>query len=458
MRRRAAFVAAVAAASVALLPSAALAHGLGGRLDLPVPIWLFAYGAATVVVVSFVALGVLWKRPRLEPAPEGRPLPQPLQRVLTSRPLEAVVRSLSVATFAVVLLAAAAGSETPLENFGNVFVFTTFWVGLAFAHALFGNWWATLSPWDTVARFLGIGEHPRREYPLAWGMWASAFVLLAFVWFELVYQEWVSSSPRGLAVAIIVYTVVTLAGMAVFGRRAWNEHGEGFAVYFRLLALMAPLARAADGRVVLRTPLAGLSGLRPRPGLVAFVMVVIGSTTFDGFSGTTAWQGWTDELSPLAGAAVATLGLVTAIGLAAGAYALAMLAASGIAATPWHPLAVRFVHSLVPIAFAYVAAHYFSLLVLEGQIGIALASDPLGLGWNLFGTAARAVDYALLSAAAIWYVQVAAIVLGHVAGVVLAHDRALTAFRAAQAVRTQYALLGVMVLFTIGGLVILSGG
>ena len=125
MRRRVAFVATVAGVLVPILQAPALAHGLGGRLDLPVPIWLFVYGAATVVVVSFVALGVLWKRPRLEPAPEGRPLPQPVQRVLSSRPLEVVVRSLGVATFAVVLISAAAGSDTPLENFGSVFVFTT---------------------------------------------------------------------------------------------------------------------------------------------------------------------------------------------------------------------------------------------------------------------------------------------------------------------------------------------
>jgi hypothetical protein len=451
-------VAAVVVAAVPVLATAspAGAHGLGGRLDLPVPLWLFVYGAAAVVVVSFVALGVLWKRPRLQDGGNGRPLPEALQRILRSPNAEAAVRLASVALFAVVLSAAAAGTTTATGNIAPVFVYVWFWVGLAFVHALFGNWWATLSPWDTMGRFLGIGERPRREYPKAWGLWPAAVLLLGFLWMELVYPF--SADPRSLAVAIGVYTVITMAGMAVFGREAWKRHGEAFAVYFGLLARLAPVARAPDGRVVLRPPLAGLPGIEPRPGLVGFVMVVIGSTTFDGFTGSELWAMWTRDLGLGGQIAAGTAGLLAVVGLVAVAYAVSMMAASAVAHTPWHPLAVRFVHSLVPIAFAYVSAHYFSFLFLEGQAGIALLSDPFGLGWNLFGTAGFAINFALLSAVAIWYVQVAAIVAGHVAGVVLAHDRAMAAFRPGLAVRTQYALLAVMVLFTVGGLVILSGG
>jgi len=186
-------------------------------------------------------------------------------------------------------------------------------------------------------------------------------------------------------------------------------------------------------------------------------MVVIGSTTFDGLTGTEIWRSWTGNLSGASDVLAGTLGLVGVI-LAVGLlYALAMLAASSVARIPWHPLSVRFVHSLVPIAFAYVAAHYFSFLVLEGQAGVALLSDPLGTGLDLFGTASWTVNLALISAVAVWYVQVGAIVAGHVAGVILAHDRSLAAFRGGHALRTQYALLAIMVMFTVGGLLILSG-
>jgi hypothetical protein len=456
MRGRGVAVLAAGAAWLAATANPAAAHGLGGRLDLPVPIWLFVYGAAIAVIVSFVALGVLWKKARLEKGGPGRALPRVLQRVLTSSAGEWIVRGVSVAVFLVVFVAAAAGTDNPGQNLAPLFVFVWFWVGLAFIHALFGNWWATLSPWDTVARFLGIGNHPRRRYPLAWGRWPAVLWMFGFVWLELVYPY--SASPRTLAVAIGVYSAIALGGMAVFGREAWQRNGEAFAVYFGLLSLLAPVARRDDGTVTVRPVLGGLPSLRPQPGLVPFVMVLIGSTTFDGFSGTTIWDGWTSGLSTVPAAFAGTAGLLVVVGLVASAYALAMTAASAVAGIPWHPLSVRFVHSLVPIAFAYVAAHYFSFLLLEGQGGIALLSDPFGSGWDLFGTADYAINFALLSAVAIWYVQVAAIVIGHIAGVVLAHDRSIAAFRDARALRTQYALLAIMVMFTVGGLLILSGG
>lgn len=454
--RRLVMPAGAAAALVAVTASPSAAHGLGGRLDLPVPLWLFVYGAAAAVVISFVALGALWKEPRLEDGAPGRPLPGLLQRVLTGPVPDAIVRAVSLAVFILVLAAAAAGRDEPSRNIAPLFVYVWFWVGLAFVHALLGNWWATLSPWDTLARFLGIGERPRRPYPKAWGVWPAAILLAAFLWLELVAPT--GSSPRTLAWAIGGYTVITFVGMAVFGREAWTRGGEAFAVYFGLLSRMAFLARRDDGLVVLRPPLSGLPGVEPRPGLVTFVMVIIGSTTFDGFSGTSTWRSWTESLSSTGLAAAGTAGLLAAILAVSIAYVLAMGAASAVARTPWHPLAVRFVHSLVPIAFAYVAAHYFSFLVLEGQGGIALLSDPFGFGWDLFGTAARAINFTLLSAVAVWYAQVFAIVAGHVAGVILAHDRSVAAFRSSLAMRTQYALLAVMVMFTMTGLLILSGG
>ncbi|MGH2692684.1 MAG: hypothetical protein ACRDHM_09295, partial [Actinomycetota bacterium] len=216
--------------------------------------------------------------------------------------------------------------------------------------------------------------------------------------------------------------------------------------------------RREDGRVVLRPPLAGLPSVHPQPGLVAIAMISIGSTTFDGFTGTELWTQWTAGLGPAASVLADATGLLATIVLATCVYSLSMLAASAAAGVPWHPLAVRFVHSLIPIAFAYVAAHYFSFLLLEGQTTFALLSDPFGAGWDLLGTVDYSVNFNLLSASAIWYFQVGVIVFGHVAGVLLAHDRALAAFPKSVAIRTQYALLGVMVLFTMSGLLILSGG
>jgi len=432
----------------------AFGHGFGGRVDLPVPRWMFVFGASAALVISFVALSVLWREPRLQEARSGRALPRIFQAVLNNRTVGLVVRALSFILFLVLIAGAFGGSQN--ENIAPVLVYVWGWVGLAFAHAIFGNLWATLSPWDTFARMLGLRAVTSRPYPKAWGKWPATLLLTGFLWMELVDPN--GATPGTIGIAIGVYTLIILAGMSLFGRQVWNENGEAFAVYFGLFARIAPFSRDAEGRVVLRPLLGGLPLLAPRPGLVAFVMVMLGSTTFDGVTRTSAWSTQVGELAGPQRVMADTVGLLLTILAVALAYALAMRAAAAITGQGWHPLSVKFVHSLVPIAFAYVVAHYFSLLVLEGQWGLALLSDPFGAGWNVFGTVDWEINYSLVSPITIWYVQVAAIVGGHVAGVVLGHDRAIALFPHRQAVRTQYALLAVMVVFTAVGLLILSGG
>lgn len=436
----------------------AFAHGaIGGRKDLPVPLWLFVFGAATALIISFVALSTLWTEPRFEDRPIRRARPSWIQSILTNRGLEWTIRIVMLVFFVVVAMASARRASVT-ETIGPIVVYAWFWVGLAIAHALFGNLWATLSPFDTIGRLVGPGdgdEPSYRSYPHAWGRWPAAVQLFGFVWVELV--DPFGSTPGHLGILIVVYTLIQIAGMQVFGRRAWIENGEAFAVYFALIAGMAPLTRDRDGRVVTRPFLSGLARIPARPGLLAVIMVALGSTTFDGISRSTSWTTATAELSGVTRIVVSTAGLLGVIGLVALAYLVAMGAAAVVVGGDWHPLAVRFAHSLVPIVLAYVIAHYFSFLVLEGQLGLVRLSDPFGAGWNLFGTDDWVINLTLLSPTAIWYVQVAAIVIGHVGGVVVAHDRAIAMFDRAAAVRTQYALLAVMILFTASGLLILSG-
>lgn len=436
----------------------AFAHGaIGGRRDLPVPLWLFVFGAATALIISFVALSTLWTEPRFEDRPLRSARPSWIQSILTNHGLEWTIRILMLLFFVVVAMASARRASVT-ETIGPIVVYAWFWVGLAIAHALFGNLWATLSPFDTIGRLVGPGdedESPSRPYPRAWGRWPAAVQLFGFVWVELV--DPFGSTLGHLGILIVVYTLIQIAGMQVFGRRAWIENAEAFAVYFALIAGMAPLTRDRDGRVVTRPVLSGLALIPARPGLVAVIMVALGSTTFDGISRSSSWITATAELSGVTRTLVSTAGLLGVIGLVTLAYVVAMRAAAGVVASDWHPLAVRFAHSLVPIVLAYVIAHYFSFLVLEGQLGLVRLSDPFGAGWDLFGTDDWVINLTLLSPTAIWYVQVAAIVIGHVGGVVVAHDRAIAMFDRAAAVRTQYALLAVMILFTASGLLILSG-
>lgn len=450
-----------------------LAHGIGGVQDLPVPAWLFYWGAAVVLVVSFVALGALWTQPLLARHAEGQDLPARLSTLVLG-PLRIAVQVMSVAVFALVWAAALIGDTDPLANIAPTWIYVVFWLGVPALSVLLGNVWRALSPWRAIAdAFVWVWERSGREarpiavYPDRLGRLPAAFVLFAFVALELCYSD--PSAPRTLAFAVAIYTYVTLFGMAAFGRSTWTERGEGFAVLFGLFARMAPL-HASDGRIRLRWPFTGLAGPDRVPFTVLFFAVMLGSVLFDGYSRTTTWQYDViarveapyvldrPGLGELLVSGVNLLGLLGCIALVGLAF-LAACAVAGMSVDAPRSLAPEFVLSLVPIAFAYEVAHYFSLFVIQGQFAVPLLSDPLGRGWDLFGTASVVPNIAVLTPNTIWYVQAAALVAGHVAGLAIAHDRAVAIFDDRQAaLRSQYAILALMVLYTVGGLWVLSRG
>jgi hypothetical protein len=195
---------------------------------------------------------------------------------------------------------------------------------------------------------------------------------------------------------------------------------------------------------------------------------MIGSVTFDGGSEGAPWTSIAPDiaswfgnlgLSPRHALELTFLiGLAGTVALVGAFYQLGIAGArSAGGGFGQRQLSRAFIHTLVPIALAYVAAHYLTLLVFQGQAIVFLASDPLGEGSDLFGTAGQTVDYTVLGANATWYSQVAFVVAGHVTALVLAHDRALALYRdARQAVRSQYWMLAVMVGFTSLALWLLS--
>jgi hypothetical protein len=266
---------------------------------------------------------------------------------------------------------------------------------------------------------------------------------------------------------------VTWVGAAIFGREAWFGKGDGFSVYFNFLSRIAPFGvreREEEGRreIVLRPPLVALAVWDVIPGTVAMVAVMLGSVAFDGFSRTATWQNRlfsveeklisSPGLSDLVVTGLNLLGLAVFVLLVAAAYLLAVAGARA-AAHSERSLVDAFIFSLVPIALAYNTAHYFSLLVNQGQFAIPLSSDPFGFGWDLFGTADFSPNLTALTPNMVWYTQVAVLIVGHVLGLVLAHDRAIALFASPRtAVRTQYAYLVLMVLYTVGGLWLLSQG
>ena len=435
-----------------------LAHGVGGRTDLPVPFWLALYGAGIAVVLSFAALGALWPTPRLR-EDKGRPLPGWLAALVDSNVLRWALRILVLAITAVLLAAAFAGAPGEESNPLPWFLFIVFWVGLVPVSLLFGPVWRELSPLRTlhllVSKVAGTDpERGLRDYPASLGYWPAAAGLFGWVWLELVMPN--RSKPFTLGVLLVLYGAVHLIGASVYGA-TWLARADAFEVYSTLMGRLAPFGRLPDGRLALRNPLGGLSGLRPEPGLVTYVVILLGSTAFDGVTRSRWWNEWTRDLSGWGAVPAFTAGLVTCMVVVGVTYVVATREAGRPAKADPRPLPGAFVHSVVPIAVGYAIAHYFSLLVLEGQQAWILASDPFGKGANWFGTAGWAIDFTRVTPRTIAVVQIGAIVVGHILGVIAAHDRAIGLFKGKAAVRGQYPLLAVMVAYTLGGVALLLG-
>jgi hypothetical protein len=467
-RRRTGAAAGAAVAALLGLPAAAAAHGLVGRADLPIPAELFGVAAAVVLVVSFLALAAGWSEPRLEPVRE-----RPLFRV--PRILDVLAGTFGVLAFGVVVYTGLAGTEMQRDNLAPTVVFVLFWVGLPFASLLLGDVFAALSPWRAlgraagwVARRLGGDAMPEPiPYPDRLGRWPAVAGLVAFGIVELCWAD--GREPRTLAILALIHLIVQLVGQSVYGVEPWRRNADAFGGYFALFGALAPLRRRDDGTLVARVPVAGATALRAGPaGTVALLVVAIATTGFDGFKEGPIFSGaapWLQERFVSLGASLGrglelafVVGYAGVIALIAAIWWVAVEGMPRVRAQITRPeLSHRLVHSLIPIVAAYVVAHYFSLLVYQGQDAVRLLSDPLGDGADLLGTAGRRIDYGVISATGIWYVQVGALVLGHVAALVLGHDRALGIYGSARAAaRSQVVMLVVMVCFTCLGLYLLS--
>jgi hypothetical protein len=378
-----------------------------------------------------------------------------------------------IALFVATVYAGLRGVQDAFGNLAPTMIYVLFWVGMVVVSVLFGNVFRLLSPWRAIARAVswtarrvsGREPPPVIEYPAWLGRWPAAAGIFAFAFVELAYKS--RDDPSQLAIMALVYAVVMLGGMAWFGIETWSERADPFGVYFGLFARLSPFTRR-DGELRVRPPLSGAPALELIPGTVALLCVAIGTTTFDGFSNGSVWGSLQPHVASFfshlgAGALnqlmwASLVGLVFCVGVVSSFYLLGIRGMVSVGeGHDERELARRFAHTLIPIALAYAFAHYFSLLVFQGQGAIHLISDPLGHGSNLFGTAHTGINYGVISSKGVWYVQVGALVVGHVCGLILAHDRAVAMYRqVGDALRSQYWMLVVMVGFTSLGLWLLS--
>ena len=430
-------------------------HGLGGAQDLPISRGLTVTGAAVAVVVSFVVLALAWHTPRYDARTSGRRPPSWLSAWIDSRWWRGLLRVVGLIALLYLVVVAVFGKDLLLNPIFGIF-YVWIWVGIPVASLFFGRVWRAISPFRAISTGIAAlsGSDPDEgilRYPERLGMWPAALGLLAFVWMELIYPHNVDLSPVRLWCG--VYLGLMVMGGALFGNTFYGR-ADPFEVYSSLVAQASVWGRR-DGRLVLRSPLANLDSTPATPGLIAVVAVLFGSTAFDAFRDSVRW------LSFIQGTGYSTylqnnlglLAFVLAVGLV---FWLACAATRVGPGTPRRRLPDELAFSVIPIVIGYIVAHYLSYFVEIGTQTLIQVSDPLSNGSNIVGTGGLVVPYWLsYHPTFLAEAKVLAVVIGHVVGVISAHERAIKLLPENRRLSGQIPLLVAMVAFTVGGLYLL---
>jgi hypothetical protein len=390
------------------LPEVALAHSLSGRVDTPLPFWAYVGGAAAAVALSFFFVAISDPGPPVDEHPEGvMHLP---------RWLVLFVRGLGLFGWLWIVVQAIIGGSSDADV-SYLFLWIYGWVGLAVISAAAGPLWSYIDPFSTLhdlgaaaLRRLRIQGLEAQRYPGRLRTWPALAGLFFFIWLELVVH---ANGGAVLAFAMIGYTIVTLVGMAQYGRDPWRENGEVFSVWFGLLGRLAPLALVGPPEVgtLHRRPYG--TGLMLGPWSIDRVCMVSMSAAgiiYDGMSQTRPFYdifGFPDILSGTV-LLLAFLALLTGIVLAVAR----SIGYAGVGA------------GLVPVALGYLIAHYLTAFLSDSQRILVAISDPFQQGWNLIGFRDYQGNTGWLSNGVLWGLQVAAVVIGHVIGAWAGHAAA----------------------------------
>lgn len=315
----------------------------------------------------------------------------------------AVLRALGLAAGVGVLALAALGPAAADRNPASRLVLVVGWAGLVPLSLVAPGAWRALSPLRgasaLLARMTGDpGEQAVRPLPEGLGWWPGVAALAAVV----VVEGPLRGDPTALLIFLVAYALVQIGAAAVYGS-GWYAHAEAFEVAAAVIGRLSPVSRGADGRVRLSTPLPRIAAPVP-PGATAVVGLLVGAALADFTADSLAWQRLT--LAP-SGAAETALDL--ALLAACVAVATALLRAAV-------PPALR--PAVVPIATGYLFAHYFAVLLIEGQAAVAQ------LGNLRAGALDIVVDYDLLPGPLAAGVQLLGFAVPHLLAAVVGVDLA----------------------------------
>jgi hypothetical protein len=449
------------------------AHSFGVMYTLPIPFWMYAFAVSATLALSFLMIGFF----ATGRSPERASRPIDIQFVVP-RAVWTILRGLSVVLLVLTVLTGLLGTQNPFSNFSLTFFWIGFVLGFAYLTVVVGDLYAFINPWrvlcDMIEWLRPTAFKGRALYP-AWLAYYPALALyMCFIWLELFGH----TTPRTVGLTLVGYTLLNFVAAALFGAEAWFQYGEFFAVFFRLLGRISPLAYESQApgskiTVRLRRPFIGLiEETADHPSILLFVLFMLSSTAFDGMHETLPWVQvfWRYVYPPLTWAIdqpyTFFVGLYydwqwAMLWLSPFIYFIIYLLFIWMTiGSDWklRERALLFGYSLIPIAFVYNLSHYFTLLFTDAPRLLPLISDPFGSGGDLFGTA-QFLHQPMNPPQArfVWHIQVGLILLGHVVSVYLAHAQALRIFpEGRKALWSQFPMLVLMIALTSVGLWILS--
>ena len=403
-----------------------LSHGIINVGDLPIPFDMVLNAAVLVVVVTFVFLKISWK-----------------ESILTSQEtLFSTKQSLpgKVSGFIILLLLTVPGlvnNEPAKTSITPLILWIFLWIAVPVLGLVFGDLYAKFNPLALIVNREGVSRN----------VYFASFLFLCLTWFELVWNK--PGNPRHIGVVFLVLLVVVSVVQRFYNKTIIEV--DPLLLLHHLYSKM----RITNSKPVFRTLLNNISNLAQLKGMEYFILLMIGTVTYDGLRETTFWfdlfgsQTYETSFSTIAFLLMNLLIIVF--------YRFACYFAIRVSGEDLNlnEISLKFGHTMLPIAFAYHVTHYLSLLLFEFQTVVYRLNDPFGFGWNLFNVQEPEVNY-FLEPIALWTIMVIVTLAGHMLSVVLAHDLSVKLFGHQKSDKTQYVFLFITVALTLQALFVLS--
>jgi len=401
-------------------------HGIGSVGDLPIPFETVLNISAWVIVLTFVFLKVSWKQSVLIE-----------KEVVEAKKQSISGKVLGLFVLSLLIFPGLIGNEEAKTSITPLIIWVFLWIGVPVLGLIFGDIYAKFNPLSIIPS--------DEKKPTT--VWFASLLFLGLTWFELVWRK--PGNPSHIGVVFIILFVVTTGVRILFGKASIEVDP------LHLLHHLYAKLRFTVSRPFYKNMLENIANLSNFKGMEYFILLMIGTVTYDGLRGTTFWYN-------LFGSSTLDIGFSTLSFLA-----INIIIISSYRFACWFALKVSgekkdlndvsllFAHTMLPIAFAYHVTHYLSLLLYESQTIFYRLNDPYGLGWNLFGIEEITINY-FLTPVALWGIQVFLTLAGHMLSVVLAHDLSIKLFGHQQSDKTQYIFLLITVGLTLQALFVLS--